>query len=366
MSFFKKAAAFSKNIHFQSLLGNGVMSVFGLITLTILYRSLSIKDNGIYVLFLSMMGLIDAIRFGFLTNSFIKFYSGTQKDRAHEVTGSAWCIGLFITVGIITLGLVASLFSSHIHSDGVLLLLKYLPWMFLSTLPNFMGGLIAQGDKRFDRLLWLKSISQISFCLSVFILAILHKATLDSVVTASILTNVASSLVALMLNWARIGTIVNFSKKTIAEIFHFGKYSMGTSLSSTLFKVTDVFIINYFLGPIALAVYNLGGKLLLFIEVPLTSFAASGMPSMSSYYNNNRKEEMMLFMKKMVGMVSIVIFLIAIVSIIFANPIILLIGGKKLVGSEAANLFRIFMTIAILYPADRLFAVTLDVISTLR
>jgi O-antigen/teichoic acid export membrane protein len=52
-----------------------------------------------------------------------------------------------------------------------------------------------------------------------------------------------------------------------------------------------------------------------------------------------------------------------ILSIIFAEPIILVIGGEKYLHTEAPNLFRIFMTLAILYPADRFFALTVDVIN---
>ena len=72
---------------------------------------------------------------------------------------------------------------------------------------------------------------------------------------------------------------------------------------------------------------------------------------------------MMHFMKKLVGMMTIGIAGIAIFSIVFANPIISLIGGEKYANSDAVNLFRIFMSIAILYPMDRFFSLTLDVIN---
>jgi O-antigen/teichoic acid export membrane protein len=87
------------------------------------------------------------------------------------------------------------------------------------------------------------------------------------------------------------------------------------------------------------------------------------MPSLAAFYNNNKKEEMMFLMKKLVGMLSFAICIIAILSLVFADPIITIIGGAKYAHTEAVNLFRIFMTIAIMYPADRFFALTLDVIN---
>jgi O-antigen/teichoic acid export membrane protein len=86
------------------------------------------------------------------------------------------------------------------------------------------------------------------------------------------------------------------------------------------------------------------------------------MPSLSGYYNTGQKEEMMYVMEKLIGMLSIAIFVIAMLAIIFANPLIMLIGGDKYIGSAAPNLFRIFISIAVLFPADRFFALTLDVI----
>jgi O-antigen/teichoic acid export membrane protein len=138
---------------------------------------------------------------------------------------------------------------------------------------------------------------------------------------------------------------------------------MGTSLSANLFRVVDIFFINYFLNPAALAMYNLGGRLLQIVEIPLLSFAASGMPVLAGFFNNNQKNQMMQFLKKLVGMMTIGIAGIAIFSILFANPIISLIGGEKYANSDAVNLFRIFMSIALLYPMDRFFSLTLDVIN---
>ncbi|MBB6498110.1 oligosaccharide flippase family protein [Pedobacter cryoconitis] len=362
MSFIKKILSSFKNIHFQSLLGNGVMAIFGMVTIAILYRALSVKDIGVYVFFMTILGLIDTLRSGFLTNSFIKFYSGTEKDRAQEVAGSAWGLALLITGGSILINIPTYIFSSYITNEGMILFLKYFSLISLATLPSFMANLVVQGDKRFDRLLWLRLINQFLFTGIVITLTVLKLSTLKTIILTYIFSNLIASLASMFLGWTMIGTITKFTKKTFLELFHFGKYSVGTSVSSNLFKVTDTFFINFFLGPAALAVYNLGGRLLQIIEIPLLSFAASGMPSLSGYYNRGQKQEMMYVMQKLVGMLSVAIFVIAVGSIIFAEPIILLIGGEKYLHTEAPNLFRIFMSMAILYPADRFFALTLDVI----
>ncbi len=334
----------------------------GMLTMSIIYRCLPVKEIGVYVFFTTILNLFITLRAGFLTNSFITFYSGTKKSRADEVAGSAWCLAFAVTLGLILIDIVIYFFSKYISNIGILVFFKYFSFAFLATLPVFMATLIVQAEKRFDRLLWLRLINQILFTISVLAMAILEKLTINSIILIYICSNLTASLVTIVLGWTKIYTINHSSKKVIKEIFHFGKYSMGTSISANLFAVTDTFFITFFLDPAALALYNVGGKLLQIVEVPLLSIVASGMPGLSEYYNNNQIRKMMLLMKKMVGMLSVIFLTVAIFCIIFAEPIIMLLGGSNYIHTEAPNLFRIFMCMAVLYPADRFFALTLDVI----
>lgn len=363
MSLIKNAFALTKNIHFQSLLGNGVMAILGMLTVALLYRELPLRDIGIYVFFMTILSLVDTLRSGFLTTAFIKFYSGTDEQRAFDVSGSAWALGLLITGITVIMNVPTYFLSSYVANEGIALFLKIFSVVSLVSLPTFMASLIVQGNRRFDRLLWLRLINQGLFFVIILVFFFCKIAQLKYIIIAYILCSFMSSFVALVLGWTMVGTIANATKKTISELYRFGRYSVGTNLSANLFSVTDTFFINFFLGPAALAVYNLSGKLLQIIEIPLVSFAASNMPVMSGYYNTGNKEKMMYVMKKMVGMLSMVIFFIAIFSIIFAEPIIRVIGGVKYLDTEAPNLFRVFMSLAILYPADRFFALTVDVIN---
>jgi O-antigen/teichoic acid export membrane protein len=358
----KKLLLVFKNIHFLSLLGNGMMSVFGMVTLAILYRKLSVPEMGVYIFLMAILGLIDTLRAGFLTITFIKFYSGTEKDRAEQVAGACWFIGLAIT-GISLVVNIPTYFLANLVSDeGLHLFLKYFSIVSVITLPSFMANCVVQADKRFDRLLWLKILTQGSFTLMIFLLAVFGKVTLESVLLVYALSNLLSSLASLLFRWTMISSVTKADKPTIHEMFHFGKYSMGTNISSNLFSVTNTFVINFLIGPAALAIFNLGGKLLQIIEIPMVSFAASGMPILSSHYNRHDKPEMIFTLKKLIGMMTVAMVPLVIIALIFAEPIIQLVGGKAYGSNEAPNLFRLFMVISLLYPADRFFALGLDVI----
>lgn len=351
-----------RNMHFQSLIANGMMAVFGMITLSILYRSLSVVDIGIYIFFLALIGLQDTLRAGFLTITIVKFFSGTEKKRENEVAGSGWALSLMISGVLLVLNAPAFFLSNRIDDQGFSLFLKYFGLISIITLPSFMADCVVQASKRFDRLLWMRIVNQGSYTITILALAYFEKLTLESVLYTYLLSNTFSSLIVMALNWGIVSSLRHARLDTMKEMFHFGKYSLGTNISSNLFSVTNTLVINFLIGPAALAMYNLGGKLLQIIEIPLLSFAATGMPLLSSHYNKGENEQMMYTLKKLVGILTIALIPVVIFAIIFAGPLIHLVGGKSYVDNEAPNLFRIFLLIALLYPADRFFALAIDVI----
>jgi O-antigen/teichoic acid export membrane protein len=116
------------------------------------------------------------------------------------------------------------------------------------------------------------------------------------------------------------------------------------------------------LGPEALAVFNLGQRLMEIIEIPLRSFAATGMPELSAAYNEGNREKVIMTMKRYTGLITVALLPACVGAVLLADVAIHIIGGSKYVDSEAANIMRLFMTFALLYPLDRFFALTLDVI----
>ncbi|MEQ7799527.1 oligosaccharide flippase family protein [Pedobacter sp. ASV1-7] len=358
----RKIEAIYKNVHFQSLFGNGLMAGIGMLSLALLYRSLSIEEIGVYIFILTVNGVMETLRGGFLTITFIKFYSGTTGERARQIAGSAWFLGIAVAVVAILINIPAFFLADLFSDKGLILSLKYFSVIPIVSLPSFMANCVVQSYLRFDRLLILRIISQGSFLLAIFVLMLLKEVSLISVLLVYAGSNLLSSVCVLLFGWTKIGTLKYANKETILELFHFGKYAMGTNINLSLFGLTSTFIINFLIGPAALAMYNLAGKLLQVIEIPLLSFAATGMPILSTHYNNGKLDDMMYSLKKLIGMLTIALIPFVIIALIFAEPIIQLLGGESYIHTEAPNLFRIFMLMSLLYPIDRFFALAIDVI----
>ncbi|MCJ8210410.1 oligosaccharide flippase family protein [Mucilaginibacter sp. RS28] len=357
--FFKQIIDKLRNPHIVNLIGNAVMSVLNMVLIAIFFRYLSMDEMGIWFFFQGTIGLIDTFRAGLITTAFITSYAGNTEERSREIAGSAWYLGSGITVVFIVINLVYLLLPYRIPDGGTDLFIKWFGLVYVITLPSFIASCIAQAEQRFDRLLYIRAVSQILSIVFALVMILTNHVTLMMAVYTGFLAGGIASLMTIMLGWARIDTFKNYSKKTIRHLFDFGKYSVGTSLGSSMFRNSDTYIINFMLGPGSLAVYNLGLRLMEFVETPLRSFAATIMPPLSAAHNQDNKPHVIYILKKYAGMVTIVILPIVIGSLLFSEFAVWIVD-KKYVATAAPNVFRIFMTFALLYPVERFMALTLD------
>ncbi|RZJ63958.1 MAG: lipopolysaccharide biosynthesis protein, partial [Flavobacterium sp.] len=267
-----------------------------------------------------------------------------------------------ITLGFIALNIPAFLLDKYVNDEGFSLLLKWFGLTYILTLPFYMATNIVQGEQKFDRLLYIRIVNVGSFILFVVALIFFKAVVLQNILYCYLLSSFLTSLFVMLKGWSGIKLFGKRSSECIQTLYHFGKFSVGTTFSSNLFRTSDTLIIKIFLGDAALAIYNLGQKLLEVIEIPLRSFISTGMPALSAEYNQGNKKEVITEMSKYIGMLTVVLVPVAILALLLADVAIAVIGGPQYANTEAANVLRLFMMFALLYPADRFMALTLDVI----
>lgn len=359
----KKLSAYLSNPHLLSMAGNLAVSGLSIVSVALLFRALSVRDIGVWVLFSSTIGLADSFRAGFLTTAFVRARSGATPARAAEVVGSAWAIGLVITgaLGLLNLG-TSWVLGSASHPEASLLL-HWFGVVLVASLPNFMAGCVLQAELRFDRLLYLRLLTQGLFVAGIVGMMLTGTASLERVVYCYVLATAITGIFMLALGWAGLGSLASRTSTCMQELAHFGKYSVGSYLGSSLLRTSDTFIISIMLGPAALAVYNLPGRFSEIIELPLRSFIATATPAMATAFHQHKLTEVARLLRKNAGVLTWVFMPLVLGTIFLADVPVYLIGGGKYRGTEAANLLRIGMAMAMLYPIDRFVGVALDVVN---
>ncbi|WP_370995644.1 oligosaccharide flippase family protein [Mucilaginibacter sp. RCC_168] len=349
------------NKHTLSLASNAIMPVLGMAILSLMARYLSKPDFGDYIFFLIVFTLADTFRTGFMQTSLIKFYAGTDKKRAANIAGSAWYLG-FMIVLVFGIGNLLMYFFYFGNNPNMFMIIKWFSAIFFCTLPAAIAMWILQAEERFDKLFILQLLNQGGFFICILLLTIFQKASFQNALYSYLINNIVSSVITMIIGWSKVKTISSKSWAAIRELAHFGKFSVGTSISSYLLRSSDTFIIKMMFPSELLAVYYIPQRLMEIFEIPLRAFIATALPVMSAAVHREDKRYVSYIMKKYAGMLTIALIPIAIVSFIAADLIIGLLFGGKYQHSDAGNIFRIFMCFVMLLPIDRFFGITLDII----
>ena len=334
-----------------------------LVSSSLIFRFLKVEEVGMWILFISMLGLLDSIRAGFVATAFIRAYSGVSPARAAEVLGSTWLIALVITGLFISLNVLALLLPLHVENQSLNVFFHWFSITFIVTMPTFLAGCVLQAELKFDKLLYMRLISGVLFIAGIIALILLKKLSLIGLLYLNIGRETITSLIALISGWTNMRMFRHRSMACAIELSHFGKFSIGSFIGSMLLRYSDTFIINFMLGPAPLAVYNVAQRFLEFIEIPLRSSIAIAIPEMSVAFNDNDKVRLGKMLQKNAGLVTWVLLPIILLMLIFSDLLVYLLAGEKYMGTEAANVLRIFLVIAIISPIDRYFGVALDVIN---
>ncbi len=351
-----------RNKHFLALVGNLIISGVGVLTIALLYRTLTKTDTGTWFFFLTVYGLADALRNGFLNTATVKYYAGTTKEKGVVILGSVWYLAIAITLLVVIVSLVFLPLENLITNHQLIIVINWIGFTFITSLPYSVTYWILMAEEDYSKILWLRLINSGSMIIIILVMAVLKVATLYNILLVNALTNLLTSLIAILLGYSKIKTFVYRAKETILEIAHFGKYSLGTTISSNLLGSINTFIITFMLGPAVLAVYNLPQRLMEIVEIPLRSFAGTGMSAMATAYNTNNMYHLYFVSKKYAGILTFAFIPIVIFSFFTADIFVGLLGGGKYAGTEAANIFRLLMFFSLFYPIDRFNGVTLDIL----
>ena len=356
-----KLIAKFNNKHFFSLAGNVIMSGLSILIMGLLYRFLPNKaEMGNWVFFQTIFALVEMFRTGFLTTATIKFYAGVSREKSAEVIGSSWALATGITFGLLLLNIPALWLVDIVKVEGLAFFLQWFGISYLLSLPTFIANCVLQAEARFDRLLYMRMVNQVSLLVFILVLIFLKQLTLATLVYSYLLSLFLTSFFVLVKGWTNFWAWKHKTMRGVMELYHFGKYSVLGNISSYMLRASDILIIGWTLGAEAVATYNIGLKLMEVIEIPLRSFIATAMPSMYASYNNGLKKELIYTMKKYAGMLTIALVPVCIGATLFADYAVYLINGSM--DAQAANALRFFMTFSLLFPTDRFITLGLDAI----
>jgi O-antigen/teichoic acid export membrane protein len=363
-----KKTLYEKNI--ASLISNVAVAFTGLVSFMLLTRGLSKELFGEWVLYVTLASFVDLLRFGLTRTSVVRFLSGADDEKQKVLLGTSFRVNLVmvfaITVICWLLAFILLYFKIELN-NGYLLFLKWYPLLAIANLSWNNASALFQAQQKFKRMMNVQMISVGSFVLFL----ILNNYWLHYGMTMIIIVQIAGNLVAgfwcTLKKWDGLAFLKLAQKEVQKELLHFGKYSMGTLIGSSLLKSADTFIIGLspVLGSAGIAMFAIPMKLTDLLGIPLRSFSMTAYPRMSKKSIEGDTDGVRKVFYSYSGAITLLFIPVSIFGFIFAKQLVLFLGGNEYIDSIEllTTIFRIFTFYTLLLPIDRFTGVVLDSIN---
>lgn len=367
----KKLTHIIKEDNFLSLSGNVIIAFFGIVNFALLARSFAPEAFGKWVIFLSASAFLDMFRFGITNTGLVRFLSAADASQRKAYLGSNTRISLFTSVSLALLLLACWwAFRPALENSDYALFFIWYPVLALVNLPWNNALVVLQAENSFGKILFLKSLNSVSLFILILIHSIHPFLDLSQLLFIWVLINLGTSLVSLVKGWDGMQYFRKAGKDTTSALLHFGKYTTFTLVGTNLLRSADTFIISFSpMGSAAVALYAIPMKLTELQQIPLRSFTATAFPKMSKASLSGDSGAVSRYFHTYSGAISYLFLLLSVLSFLFADLFVYLLGGQQyvnnaaLAGTDPAAIVRVFSLYGLLLPIDRMTGIALDSIN---
>jgi lipopolysaccharide exporter len=188
--------------------------------------------------------------------------------------------------------------------------------------------------------------------------------SLERLAWAHLVGGVLGSVVSYLVIRDRLLLAYTIEWTWIKKIFHYGKYVVGTNLSSMLYSAADQFMLGSLVSTASVATYNAPGRITNLINVPSVTLTSVLFPRSAQVMATEGKEGVKVLYEKSVGaVVGVVLPAIVFVSV-FPEWIITVIAGESYL--DSVPILQVAVFVSLFMPFAYQFGTILDSIGKAR
>ncbi len=335
--------------------------LFGFGSLFFLLRTLSVVDWGVWALFVTVTSTIEVTRNGLIQNALVKYLASSEKQEHTAINTASLGLNIILTclsVAILLLlsGWLSRMWVAPALSDMLKIYsLTTIALIFLSQLTfiqqanfdfrgNFWGNFVRQG-------LWFAYVV-VCFFSEIEI-------TLISLAWMQVLGAIAGGGVSYFFGRKYVAVSGKLNWDWVKKLFHFGKFTLGTNVSTMLYKFIGTWMIGSLLkSPASAGVFDLANRITNFLEVPTATMATIVFPQSARRAVTEGKSALKHLYEKSVGIVLAIIIPAVILIWIFAEQGVLIVAGKDY--ADTVPILKLTLLCGILVPFSRQFGTIMD------
>lgn len=325
---------------------------FGMVSYLVLVRFFKESQIGVWALFLAICTTFEMAKYALLKNGFITFFNSTDDSQEKiEVASSSLVVNTGFTLIFILLILAGRIWVSHYWNAPELrsMLCLYIP-IALLLIPFSHFEYLQQANMSFKGIFMSYFVRQGVFFVTVVVFSIWFAKSFS--LELLVIFQCVGVLLATVIGWfySRKYLQIRFCPTTlwIKKLVKYGKFVFGSGVCSNVFGSLDRFMTASYLSSVAVAYYDVAGRINNMIDVPTTAAADVIFPKSARASHEEGPSKVKYLYERMVGILVALIFPVAVVVFIFAEEIIAVIAGRNYVG--AASIVRVGMLYAIFRP----------------
>lgn len=347
---------------FFSLLEKGVALAFNLGTTVILLRMLTREDFAAWGVFIILGYFVEMGRSGLIQNGLVRHLALHREDRDTyaAISTASFSINLLFsllsnTVLWLGAGWIAQQYQVPLVRD--LLTVYFVTNLVLAPYTHFY--FVQQANSEFRGVFWGAFFYRgLPFFWVLYCRLGGHPIELTQLAGA-ILAGAATGGIALWY-FARpfLAMAPGPDFQWIKKLIGFGKYVLGTNLSTMFYKNIDKLTLGHLLGPAAFAVYDAAGKVTQMVETPSFSVAAVVFPHSAERMAREGAAGVKSLYERSVAAILAIILPPLVLVVLFAEPIMWLFAGPQY--TDAAGVLRLTAFFGLFLPFAVQFGTVLD------
>jgi lipopolysaccharide exporter len=355
---------------FFTLLNRFSLIAFGVISYIILAKKVfpTVKEMGVWALFLAIFTLIENIKQGLLRNPMIKFLSEPEYvNQRNKIQSASLLTNILFSILVICLLFFSGhLFAGWLNTPELFPLFRWGILIILVLIPFNHFEVLLQAHFKFKAIFYGYFFRQGIFMLSVITLLIFHRSflTLVNLAKLQILSQFCGTLVLLYFAKGYFYRGFDTEKRTILRMFHFGKYIFGTNVFSAFGRSADQFISAGLISADVVAYYNVVSRINNMMDVPSIAIADVLFPKNVEAMATSGPDKVRYYFERMVGTIISILAPISVLIFLIPHLFIMILAGSKYYA--AVPILQTVILFSFLRPFSYQFGTTMDAIGKPR
>lgn len=337
------------------------MVFFGAFGFYLLVRTMDKDHYGVWMLYLSVGNLVHTAREGILKKPLIRYINKIEDtEEIKKLQASSYFIG--VVYSLVTSGVLLAL-SSYLAN---LWKAPELPWLFViyigtnllvATFTHMVN--VQEANFRFTGSMFGNTLKS-GLLFGSILYFYLSGDKLDPITLG--LCDLGSAFVAMICVYLFGRDLIHYKfrvKRQYAnQLFSYGKYTLGTNISGIILRNVDIWMLGYFISPVAVAVYNVAIRVANLFEVPMMAMASILFPQAAKKSDKEGDGAFKELYEKSVTVILLMIIPMVIPVILFSDQIIWLLAGDEYL--QAGAVLQITMLYGLIVPFNKQMGVLLD------